>query len=289
MFHFTKTTLFAVITMLFVACGGDDEIQPSITMQVNGESWISNVAEAQQFSKHQTLGGVAADGSVLSISVPVNQTGTFALTDDQNQTGSFATPNTDGTFKPHATFGANEAEGTVTIDELVTTGDNPFVKGTFSMTLANPFDAELLEITEGEFTLPYVDEIGQIGGEGDFSAKLDGNNWQSDVVNGFLQSDMIIISSVNNDSDATLGLTVPADITPGTYEPGFPGFSDYILQYNPDSQTFYTAASGEVTITEHDVANKRIKGTFFFDAASFETPDDVAAVITEGAFDVTYQ
>ena len=83
-----------------------------------------------------------------------------------------------------------------------------------------------------------------------------------------------------------IGIVLPDNILPGTYDLDF--FGDYVAIYNQDSSgnNAFASDSGTVTITTHNVTTKKIVGTFNFVGSSFFSP--TTKNITNGTFDVTY-
>ena len=93
-------------------------------------------------------------------------------------------------------------------------------------------------------------------------------------------------------NDATVSKTVavsmPANITPGTYTFDIFG-GTYIGQYNPNTNPMNSQASmsGTLTILSHNTTTRRIRGTFNFHAEEILNPAAFTE-ITEGYFAVTY-
>ncbi len=63
----------------------------------------------------------------------------------------------------------------------------------------------------------------------------------------------------------SITLVVPVDVTTGSYEIPAAGF---IASYSVDQVT-EDVTEGTIIIVEHDVSNKKIKGTFSFKIASY--------------------
>ena len=118
-----------------------------------------------------------------------------------------------------------------------------------------------------------------------FRVKIDGTDFSYNLLAGVSALGMIsVTASANSGSGATVGLTMPATVTPGTY--AF-DLVTYAGQYNPTSSVFLTADTGHLQIIEHNIANKRIRGNFNFKAAPLFGPGTTAQ-LTEGYFSVKY-
>lgn len=169
------------------------------------------------------------------------------------------------------------------IDEV-----NKTMSGTFSFTGYTPTN-DSKTFANGVFSkIPYSTDVPSSGTDDEFSALVDGEEFVEDGITGALLSlpgtpSIITISGTKN-SIETISISVNADITAGEYELT----SDVPLgQYNLSFTESFVSESGTLTITSHDIANKRIVGTFNFVATSFLGGDE-SYEVTEGSFDVTY-
>ena len=120
-----------------------------------------------------------------------------------------------------------------------------------------------------------------------FYAKLDGANFVPTILYALKNTSTNSISVVANRGGGAeaIGLTFPSNITPGTYN--FEAFGNYVGQYTVvPSDPGFVATSGAITISSHDIATKRVIGTFNFTATSFTAP--LSHQITQGAFDIKY-
>ena len=140
--------------------------------------------------------------------------------------------------------------------------------------------------TNGQFNLPYTSDVPAPVGNS-FFAKLDGADFNPTNITGIKASGLISIVG-RRGSVENIGVSVPDNITAGTTINLTPFSSDgrvqYILDANP-SNIF--GGTGSVTIISHDITNKRIKGTFMFNASTLLPPISTRA-ITMGTFDVIY-
>ncbi len=114
---------------------------------------------------------------------------------------------------------------------------------------------------------------------------IDGNAWTALTATGASLGDNIAITGADPVSLKSLLLLVPANITAGTYNIGPTG--DIQGTFSGGLTASYAADSGKLIITEHNTGDKRIKGTFDFDATNVIS--GAASVFTDGEFNLVYQ
>lgn len=119
-----------------------------------------------------------------------------------------------------------------------------------------------------------------------FSAKLNGTNFVPTIL--FIQKINLtnsIAIVANRGGNEAISINFPADVKQGTYD--FDPFGAYVGQYTANSTDgSFVATSGTITISAHDITNKRVIGTFYFTATSFTVP--TTHQITQGTFNVKY-
>ncbi len=182
------------------------------------------------------------------------------------------------------------SQGTIIISEI--NDVNKTISGNFSFTGNNPSvgntSSFVREFTNGTFkNIPYSNTLSNPPtNNNSFTAKIDGVEFEEDLLAGILSSGNIsIIATKNNIS--SIGLTLPSDIAAGDYDFTF-GVAP-VGQYNIFTPFSSNIADGSFTITSHDIPNKRIIGTFSFTAEAFGGGATGSFEITEGSFDITYQ
>lgn len=198
-----------------------------------------------------------------------------------------------GTEDSYGTNGGDEPSqsgGTLSITSIDT--DKKTISGKFSMTVFRSFDGKQKKITEGVFkNISYETQpIPPANTKDTFRVKIDGSSFPVysivgvNINNTFFNTLSITVN--NQAANKTVGLIMPSDVKPGTYDYS-PLDADFLGQYNPTSSTFLVANSGKITILEHNTTTKRIKGNFNFEAK--EITGSAKASLTEGYFSVTYQ
>ena len=162
------------------------------------------------------------------------------------------------------------------------------ISGKFSMNVFRQLDMKQKKITEGVFKdIPYETQpIPQATAKDTFRVKVDGTAFSVYSISSCNLFNMISITVNDQAVGKTVGLSMPSNVKAGTYD-FIPFGTDFIGQYNPASTTYLSASSGKITILEHNVSSKRIKGSFNFEAN--ELIGSKKANLTEGYFSVTYK
>lgn len=181
---------------------------------------------------------------------------------------------------------AGQSGGTLSITSI--NKDKKTISGTFSMNVYRQYDSKQKKITEGVFKdISYETQpIPPANSKDTFRVKVDGTAFPVYSIAAFNLYNMISLTVNDQAAGKTVGITMPTDVKAGTYD--FSPFGpDFIGQYNPNSTTYLSASSGKITILEHNVSGKRIKGNFNFEAK--EIIGDKKANLTEGYFSITYK
>ena len=182
--------------------------------------------------------------------------------------------------------GPEQSGGTLSITSI--NKDKKTISGKFSMNVYRQYDGNQKKITEGVFRdISYATEpIPQANAKDTFRVKIDGTAFPVYSISAFNLYNMITLT-VNDQAVAkTVGISMPSDVKAGSYD--FSPFGpDFIGQYNPNSTTYLSATSGKITILEHNVSSKRIKGNFNFEAK--ELMGEKKSNLSEGYFSITYK
>lgn len=262
-----------------------EETAGLMTAKIDGKDWSSDNANALIQVNRIGISGVAADGSVLILSLEDRGEGNYELTQNSTSAGAY-TEDSNGSSNAF-TSSASAEGGFVNITEL--NWQDSTISGTFSFVGARALPAGEVNIEEGKFEkLPVRTELTAINDFNKISVKVDTVLFEPTVVNAFIDpfSNAIAITGTAAEGIPSISIFLPKDITEGTYELGTPGFADYGGQYNIDDMQFLGAESGEVIITKHDKSVRIIEGTFAFEAV--ELAGEAKASLTEGLFSVTY-
>lgn len=182
----------------------------------------------------------------------------------------------------------NEPNGRVNITSIDTV--RKVMSGTFSFKVYREMDSTLRNITEGVFTnIPYTKGFGlpPANASDTFRTKIDGValNSQSITATHVAMFNQISVQGATLSLSDNVSLTMPNNITPGSYTLNFFG-TTHFGAYNKAGES-YASTSGTLQILEHNTTTKRIRGTFNFVATPMLAPTPTFN-ITDGYFSVTY-
>ncbi|WP_130735801.1 DUF6252 family protein [Flavobacterium sp. J27] len=132
--------------------------------------------------------------------------------------------------------------------------------------------------------------------ENTFFCKLDGTAYNPPNATGLISTitNTLVITGSTGSNSQKIQIFLPKDIAVGTYTQFYDYNADEFIQmyYSPpnsnDADDDGFATSGELVITQHDVNNKKIKGTFHFVTDPSINGNNVWNV-TEGTFNITYK
>ncbi len=252
-----------------------------MSAKINGADWEAATAGALIQVNRIGISGLAADGSVIVLSLEDNGAGVYELTETSLSAGAYTLGDNSDAFT------SNVEGGTVEITEL--NWQDSTMSGTFSFTGARAIPAGEVNIEVGKFTNIRVrTELGSVNDFNKISVKVDTVLFEPEAVTAMIDpfSNNIAIVGTAAVGIPSVALFLPKDIIAGTYDLGTPGFADYGAQYNIDDMTFLGAESGQVTVTKHDKGVRIIEGTFFFEAT--ELAGGATASLMEGSFMVSY-
>ena len=267
--------------------GGNAPVSGVLKMKVDGQQWVATKsAGANIIAGLITISGTSNDDKTLVIQL--QDQGAVGYQLDQQSFGVALYGNTtEDPFATDAGTTLSDAGGTVTITKIDKT--NKTITGTFAFKAYRDADSKQVVITEGSFEdLKYVDQLEPTTGS-DLKVKIDGTLWTAKSIQGIVQSGQLNIIATELDFSKTVSITMPANITPGTYN-----FSDptkFIGLYMKGTTDVYAAtplAPGSLVITEHNTSTKTVKGTFSFDGQNI-SGTGTPVKLTEGSFSVKYQ
>jgi len=277
--------------------GNENPTTGSFTVDFDGETYVADVVSAAIIGSSMNITAKRGDQEELvTITLQETTVGTYnlGLVDATTMLASSAAySEANGSSNTWVAFtNGTESVGTITISEINEIAMT--MSGTFSFTAYNGA-GDAKEFTNGVFNeISYINTLQDIPTDNSFFAKVDGVEFVEDLVAGVSTSlagfNTISISATKN-SGETIGFSLDAAITQGTYDfvllPLSP--TDVIGIYNLSTTETYVA-NGSITITTHDVVNKRIIASFEFTAdPSLGSATTGSFEITEGEFDIVYQ
>ncbi len=159
------------------------------------------------------------------------------------------------------------------------------ISGTFSMKVYRQMDSLQRTITEGVFAnIPYTASVPPPAATDSFMVKINGIDFVYNQLVGISAFGKISIS-FSMGAAPTVGITVPDTAVPGSHPFDI---LNYIGQYNPSTTVFLGADTGTITILEHNLVTKRIRGNFNFLANTVFTHLPPSAQLSQGYFSVKY-
>ncbi len=263
-----KNLLFVLLaTLSLISCEDTQTNEVALQAKVDDRLYISADARASLNDDGTvTIQGFTDDES-LTLHISRLDDGDFAIGEGR--------PN----YAVYEDFEGNiyttdpNGEGVITISDL--NENSKTLSGNFNFNAFLP-GIDTIYVSSGTFyNVSYTNgEIPDPTNAGTFSAKVDGNQFIPVIVSARSTTNTIIISGSN--ANATIVLSVPPGIEVGEYT--FPGGS-VRFKYQ-DANGPETTSEGIINITEHNLGDKTIKGSFSFLTNRTE--------ISEGLFDVAY-
>ena len=261
-------------------------VSGSFTATIDGVKFVADKISAAA----KTLGviaitGQSADGEQIVLRVADSSVHKYSLDINSGTNVGAYSRDTSYAYATNQGSSSAESDGTLSITSIDTAKKT--ISGTFSMKVFRQWDGTQKNITEGVFeNISYqTTALPPVNASDTFRVKVDGVQFAVFSVSGFNLYNKISLSASNQDVSKTVGISFPSDVTAGTYT--FSSFGpDYIGQYNIGT-SYLMANSGTLTILEHNVAAKRIRGNFSFDAE--ELLGNKSATLSEGYFSVGYQ
>jgi hypothetical protein len=288
------TGIIAIVSIfIFSAC--QKEISPdnvttpvaqgSFRAKINGLAWEANILKtAARESGVIVLYGNSSDKKSILIRVADSGVHQYSLHSESiSNVGAFI----DSAVSPYA-FTTNQWDAAGNYGNLNITSIDTLRKtmsGTFSLQVFKNLDSTQRIITEGVFTnVVYTSQPPAPSATDTFRVKIDGVDFTYNLLAGIKVFGKINISASQN-AAPTVGLSLPETVVAGEHT--FDIF-DYVGQYNPSNSVFLGADTGKVTILEHNIVTKRIRGNFYFLANTVFTHLPPNVQLTEGYFSIKY-
>lgn len=275
------TLLMAVVCLIFTSCSTDIEINdPALQAKVDGELFRTSIKKAVIYEDGTlVISGSAGDQSI-SFTTTETKVGTYKTSQQTVSKASFQKNQTKFLSKN------GETTGQVTITEIY----NNEVSGHFTFKNLKDDKGNILNFNDGWFyKLPLEngvieeDEVAQEINPCLLNASLTAMVNNSEMITDnhtaklFGVDDASILITANNETEE-ITVVFLADVAQGEYPlSGSGNYSASYALFNDKS----SAASGKLTITEHNTESKCISGSFEFSTRS-------GAQISEGFFDFGY-
>ncbi len=248
----------------------------SFVATIDGNSFVADapfaVGGQSNGISQLAINGINLSGNSIVIHIFSTGTGTYELSEvedfnDHNGYGTYIQPSSQSF--PYRTN--TNSTGTLQITDYDT--ENLVVSGTFAFQAEREvenedgsIDIETVSITEGEFTDVPLQIDGDGTGVGEdplFEVELDGELFEgSEITDAVLNEDGLLISATQGNKLVGFQIYDPAvgvyDINADAEE----GLVQYDADITDDESTVYISASGTLEITELDMANRIVSGTF---------------------------
>ena len=265
--------------------GGDDPPSSNFTAKVDGDAFSAVQYVATVDEDHNLLvGGVNNQKNMIVLSLAnFGGEGSFNFSPG-SESGALYQPDSSNVINMFVTYGEN-GNGSAIITGWNAT--DSIISGTFSFNAQHISNSSTVTVTEGVFSsiqVKFESDGGGGGGNNSFSVKIDGTLWEQSGNNVIgVSSSVLLISAVNPTSSSSFFLTVPVNAPVGTHNIDF---VNYNIIYTPNAtDPSFIAASGSITITQHDQVNNHIEATFNFEGISGINTKS----FTDGELNVDYQ
>ncbi|MEM6516681.1 MAG: DUF6252 family protein [Bacteroidota bacterium] len=285
--------LFLILTSIFSCSddGGENvDTSPSFSYNLDGDTITLTTFSAFVFNGNIGITGQDVDGNnTISIGLAADSEGTFAITTDPNNTSPIPAlayiPMGTSSLGAFVADPNQSGSGTLTISNVDTA--NETISGTFSFTGSNNLSSVSFEIENGIFNnIPYSTDLPNDFSGGTANFDLDGQSFDPTSVNvsriEFVTEDNISIV-LNKPNSSAYTIFFPTDSPTGTFNVG--GFTSYRITTTLPGNNILFPSSGTITITENDLENREVRGTF---EAVLEG-GGVVQNITNGEFDIVYE
>ncbi len=273
---------------------GSSAVNGVLKMKIDGNQWVADkLATASIMAGYINITGISKDKKLFTITLMDDVVKTYKLNPVDFEGGAALSDSAELNTNSYGTMQSDDmalAGGTVTVSKIDEAKKT--ISGTFQFKLFRDEDSTQKVITEGVFEdLVYETTLPPSSSTDTFTVKIDGTDWKGESIFGTYVdlTKQIMIVANNSTATKTVGLTIPSDITPGSYTLDFWGLT-HIGLYNPNPSLSLASESGTLKVLEHNTATKRIRGTFDFKATELvpSNPPKVAN-LTNGYFSVKYQ
>jgi Family of unknown function (DUF6252) len=287
-----------VCALLFGGCPAstDQEVTPeaaTFRCKIDGIQYSNPAASALIQSGRLVLNGIGANnkGIMLQADETVARVKSYSLLNGSANTGIYNPGGGASTFLSAAAGATGANNGTFAITSVDAT--NKKMSGTFFFTAKGGVSGNTVTVTEGSFSnVPYVVEPTQPANNNVFTYSVNGTAQTVTEVWGSLLGGPLSLSGTTSATNVykTISMSLNADQAVGVINAA--ASWGQVFRYQEGTSltngiTYLAVTGNTVTITSHDTAAKRIKG-------SFNCPNMTNTVNTTkrsvvGSFDITYQ
>lgn len=258
--------------------------------EIDGVHWeaTDSMKAASMLAGLINISGVSVDHKQLSITLNDTVLGVYILNQLSTSVGVYQNNDSTGqyAFASNQSSDTSLAGGRVTVTEIDRV--NQTISGTFSFNAYSDPNSRAVKIREGEFLkIPYTNTLPPANTGDTMSAFIDGQPWVAASIQALVLDNQLVIGGSASSGVNAVSLFMPYDIMPGSYPLDFTGII-YFGVYFPTSSQTLVSSSGNLVIQQHDQANKKITGTFHFQAVDL-LGQRQPSQFSEGYFSVQYQ
>lgn len=291
--------IILISSVTFIACDNSEDNDVALgTFKVNfdGQTFVAETAQAIVNEEYISITALkSSTGEVFQFTIPNGTVGTYNLagydgysfpvplamiySSGNNSDAYVAATDDEGEFSGVENY-TDTAELKIT---SINTSNNT-ITGSFKFTgIRYNSDNDLYEtkvFSNGSFNLTYAEDATSVN-TNTFFAKINGQDFVPTSITGYRFGGMIFLTGRKGPIE-NIFLTVNQNIVPGTYDIELYGLgpqATYIL--DSSQQGTFPGDGGTLVVTSHNVTQKRIIGTFQFQATSTYN-------ITQGSFDIKY-
>jgi len=252
----------------FFSCEDIQTNDPAFQGNINGEFFRANDSRATMNNDGSwSIQGISAT-EIMTFRIPPGPIGPYELGGLSSSSATYE----DGNGNIYATnpLGSGVLEITARCLSCET------LSGTFYFTAINA-SLDTIRVERGlMFDISFGDGLGGAGNAGSLVADVDGTPFNAVTVSAGNTGNSILVTAATVSGDAIVVRT-PVDVVPGNYP--IPQSSGFAASYS-DGTTTELADSGTIVIIEHNVSERRLRGTFAFTTSEHG--------VSSGQFNIVY-
>lgn len=297
--HSLFSLLVLTLFLSLVGCNREPDIPLQGTVPVKmrcdiyGQNWQAVNYGASYINNIFTIVGQSWDGTLIKMKVrmplatglaagtyPIDST--FKLTSAE---GIMMTPNSSTYYNSHNMWGGYLK---ITYNNTSTRE----ISGLFAFEVTDSVTGAYTRIEGGRFTMNYVTEIPVYTSS--LNATINGTPWSNTQFGANLilvppiNATQLQFTAFNTNDNRQFVFKTPVNLVPGTYTLGNSATTFQGRYSDGQGNILYPTASDIITITSHNLIEKRIQGVFQMAAKdTFGVAQDVN--IWNGNFDMQYQ
>ncbi len=271
---------------LFTSCE-DDSVninRPLMTALLDGSTWRSPEPNARVSDNQILVYGTSANGQSIQLTIYSGEKGVYTL-NSSNMHEGILIPNTSAYAEIYSTSNNESGTGQVRVTSI--NEEDRTISGKFNFRAYKQNSSASKVVTSGEFTkvpYKYINTVDTTQVVNMMTANINGESFNANsVVTSDTSDNFIEITGTSSTSFQSIALNIPNNVQEGVHN--IDSTNGPAMAYYQESLTNMPATAGSTTISLHDIENKILKGTFFFNV---EDGGGQTISITAGYFEVQY-